>query len=408
MVCAVVAKSDIYGDNDIDGDDDEFTDGDAFVPRVLSAQHIDVLPKCKDALTLAALSASNSADMLPTIGSIAMEILDQRIAEAEDPRMTGNVCSTEDLVVEAQFPALETRLRLVTSALSDVEWIDPAEHPGETPPLQACPSLLDISRSFSLNRKQHKALVKFGSKLLESFTLDANSDQQLVGFLGGKPGAGKSQVIHALQMLAQMWGNPGAVATGAYQGIAAQNADGQTIHKLFGWRVNSDQSKWKPTNELIERFIKVKLLIIDEISTCDVHILGRIDTSLRIILKRPLLRFGGLNVLLVGDSLQPLPVAGQPAYLPIPRYIISSTANETRDSAMYLDRVRGTDAYQHVNAVVMLSENKRHKSGPVWRDILDRWRVGEYLQADVDLINDICYKRNYTCILSYHRHLKCS
>lgn len=106
-------------------------------------------------------------------------------------------------------------------------------------------------------------------------------------------------------------------------------------------------------------------------------ILGRIDTSLRLLFKRPLLRFGGLYVLLVGDSLQQLPVAGQPAYLLIPRYEISRTANEARDSIVYLDRVRGTDAYRHVNTVVVLSENRRHKSDPMWRDILDRWRTGE-------------------------------
>lgn len=46
----------------------------------------------------------------------------------------------------------------------------------------------------------------------------------------------------------------------------------------------------------------------------DVQILGRIDTSLRVIMKQPNIRFEGLHVLLVGDWLQQLPVAGQPAF----------------------------------------------------------------------------------------------
>lgn len=44
----------------------------------------------------------------------------------------------------------------------------------------------------------------------------------------------------------------------------------------------------------------------------------------------------------------------------------------------------------------MLEENMRHRGDPVWRDILLRWRFGEYRQEDIDLVNFHCYENNWT------------
>ncbi|OWZ12066.1 Helicase [Phytophthora megakarya] len=150
------------------------------------------------------------------------------------------------------------------------------------------------------------------------------------------------------------------VVTAAYQDIAAQNVRCQIFHYCFGWRVNNHQIKRKPNVVLVKKIHKVKMLIIDEISTSDIQILRRMDSSLRIFLKRPLLRFGGLHILLGGAWLQQLPVAEQSAYLQISRHAISTTLNESTDSVVYLDRVRDAEAYPNVNIVVMLSKNMRH------------------------------------------------
>ncbi|POM76722.1 Hypothetical protein PHPALM_6009 [Phytophthora palmivora] len=123
-----------------------------------------------------------------------------------------------------------------------------------------------------------------------------------------------TKVITALQGLAIAWHSSESVATAAHQGVAAQAANGHTVHKLFGWNVYS-RRKWVPTKEQKERFAQLKLLILDEILTCDVSILGKVDASLRRILNRLTDLCGGVHVLLVGDWLQQLPVASQPAYL---------------------------------------------------------------------------------------------
>ncbi|OWZ10696.1 hypothetical protein PHMEG_00016418 [Phytophthora megakarya] len=190
-----------------------------------------------------------------------------------------------------------------------------ASNTPNTATLGETPSLTLVSREFKLNAKQHKAFTKVGTSLLKSLLIGHNPENQTLTFLGGLPGAGKSRVIGALQVLARQWGHSEAVVTAAYQGVAAQAANGQTIHKLFGWYVNSKR-EWKPTQQQKSRFAQVKLLILDEVSTCDVKIVGMIDASLRKLLGKPSTVFGGIHVLFVCDWLQQLPTCGgQPAFI---------------------------------------------------------------------------------------------
>ncbi|EGZ07101.1 hypothetical protein PHYSODRAFT_373075, partial [Phytophthora sojae] len=130
------------------------------------------------------------------------------------------------------------------------------------------------------------------------------SRESLVSFLGGQPGAGKSQVIRALQELAASWNSSDVVGTVSFQGVAAQSVNGETIHKFFGWGLRGF-SKTQPVSlELREKIIKLRLLIVDEVSTTDVKFIGMIDSCLRHIRNKPDLLFGGVDVLFVGDWLQ--------------------------------------------------------------------------------------------------------
>ncbi|KAF1786570.1 hypothetical protein GQ600_5063 [Phytophthora cactorum] len=99
--------------------------------------------------------------------------------------------------------------------------------------LTTMPSLERVS-AFSLNQKQHKRFARMDKKLLTSILVPHQSDTQEIAFHGGLPGAGKSRVIGALQEIALRWESPESVATAAYQVVAAQTTNGQTIHKRFG------------------------------------------------------------------------------------------------------------------------------------------------------------------------------
>lgn len=144
-----------------------------------------------------------------------------------------------------------------------------------------------------------------------------------------------------------------------------------------------------------ERFAQLKLLIIDEISTMDSGFLGMADAALRQLNSKPDRCFGGINVLLVGDWLQQLPVAGMPAFkAPIPETVLGKI--KKAEVSKYLDRIRGHQAYRAINYVVVLDENMRHRRDPVWRDILNRWRVGNFREEDIALVNVTCFRLTWS------------
>jgi hypothetical protein len=65
-----------------------------------------------------------------------------------------------------QFCTLETRVRLVASAIANVEW---AELTGTTSRnLKSCLTVQAVSQHFSLNKKQYLAFIKVGMKLLQA------------------------------------------------------------------------------------------------------------------------------------------------------------------------------------------------------------------------------------------------
>jgi hypothetical protein len=298
-------EEDVTSDTEL-SDQEEGTVGFAEV-RIHPTQHIDMLTKTDLVAELAAASTVSESSDSPAI-SMELRDLERLIQDCSEDRFlepaTPNIASPE-------FHDLPTRVQLLHDAVENVPHetlVNRFSHNAPQPEhLRDMSSLAEVSYAFELNAKQHKAFTKVGRDVLRSLLTDNNANEQAVTFLGGLPGAGKSRVVAALQALAQAWKYPNAVMTAAYQGVAAQSANGQTIHKLFGWCVNSKR-KWKPTHQQKLRFAELKLLILDEISTCDVKILGMVDASLRELMNKPSRAFGGVHVLLVGDWLQQLPV----------------------------------------------------------------------------------------------------
>lgn len=192
--------------------------------------------------TGAAMLAATSSAMPPSADSISLftgqqidTILDRFSAKPElrDP--------PENSPGAFQAIDIPTKVALLRNAAMENEWVDPSSV-SSVPPhlLEAHSSLRTVAASFRLNRKQHKFFIRAGRCLLDSLTQEhISEDEQLIGFLGGLPGSGKSQVIKALQKLASTWNSTDAVGTTACQGVAAQAANGQTLHKFFGWGVHT-------------------------------------------------------------------------------------------------------------------------------------------------------------------------
>ncbi|GMF26422.1 unnamed protein product [Phytophthora fragariaefolia] len=332
-------------DEDNQTEIEEYNLSDEFVNAPIQpTKNIDMLEKSNICSSLAAFSTINSS--LP-IGNFTMSIddVEKRMRdEATVPSFASNP-SLLDI-----YPDLPTRVKLLQIAVKNIEHptqSEPVTHHSNPAELQDFPSLQKVSLTFQLNEKQNKMFAKIGTDLLTSCLVGHDPEKQTIGFLGGLPGAGKSRVIGSIQSLADEWKSSDAAVTAAYQGVAAQAANGKTIHKLFGWSVNK-RKRWTPTTARKERFAKVKLFILDEISTCDIGILGKVDATPRILLNCPDKLFGGIHVLFVGDWLQQLPVAGQPAFLSSGE-ILSSSGRPKKDTPEYLDRIRGITAFRALN-----------------------------------------------------------
>jgi len=144
-------------------------------------------------------------------------------------------------------------------------------------------------------------------------------------FLTGKAGTGKTTFLKYIRE-----NSPKQIAVVAPTGVAAINAGGITIHSFFQLPLSpfipetqrtgfsSENTEVSNKHSLISRLRfnsdkkkvlqQLELLVIDEISMVRCDTLDAIDTVLRHIRQRPTERFGGVQLLFIGDMLQLPPV----------------------------------------------------------------------------------------------------
>lgn len=144
-------------------------------------------------------------------------------------------------------------------------------------------------------------------------------------YLTGKAGTGKTTFLKYLRETTKK--NTVILAP---TGVAAVNAGGQTIHSFFQIRPsvyvpndkrlrtkadlnNSDRSTifdhFKYLKEKLEIIRGMELLIIDEISMVRCDLIDVVDKLLRVFRRKENLPFGGVQVILIGDTFQLAPIA---------------------------------------------------------------------------------------------------
>ncbi|HVM87338.1 MAG TPA: helix-turn-helix domain-containing protein [Puia sp.] len=140
-------------------------------------------------------------------------------------------------------------------------------------------------------------------------------------FLTGKAGTGKTTFLKYISENSFK-----KIAVVAPTGVAAINAGGVTMHSFFqlpfgpylpvassGWGndISNQNTLFKNirfNNEKRELLRELELLIIDEISMVRADMLDATDAILRHFRQQPLLPFGGVQVLYIGDLFQLPPV----------------------------------------------------------------------------------------------------
>lgn len=131
-------------------------------------------------------------------------------------------------------------------------------------------------------------------------------------FLTGGAGSGKTFVLNAF--ITYLREHSIETAVTASTGIAATHLGGMTIHAWSGMGIRDyvsdyDIDQMEEKKYLWDRYDKVKVLIIDEISMLGGNFLDNLDRICRSFKREPEKPFGGIQIILCGDLFQLPPIS---------------------------------------------------------------------------------------------------
>ena len=209
----------------------------------------------------------------------------------------------------------------------------------------------------------------------EAFRIMETTSENL--FITGKAGTGKSFL---LEMFVR--GTTKSVIVLAPTGIAALNVGGATIHATFGFSnleelgvedINIRNIRLK--SEKREVLKNIDAIIIDEISMVRADTFDKIDKILR-VLNESAKPFGGKQMIVFGDLFQLPPVAKW---------------QEEKFLTDYYGGVFFFNSNSYSNGrfgFIELTTNHRQKEDKEFFNILNRMRVGEHTEEDIDRLNE--------------------
>ncbi|MFA5247321.1 MAG: AAA family ATPase [Candidatus Micrarchaeia archaeon] len=187
-------------------------------------------------------------------------------------------------------------------------------------------------------------------------------------FLTGKAGSGKTTLI---KQFAQRYCRRLNIVITAFTGLAALNAEGQTLHSFFCIDFNHPDDTSKIDSQPKELYTKLDILIIDEVSMVRASDFEEIDRRLRRVRnnQKP---FGGVKLILVGDYYQIPPI---------------NSFEEQAGLKKEQNYVFETPVYRELEIQnVLLTRYYRH-SDPEFIFLLNKIRTRKDLQNALQIIN---------------------
>lgn len=197
-------------------------------------------------------------------------------------------------------------------------------------------------------------------------------------FITGKAGTGKTFLLK--KIVAECRARGKNVVVTAPTGVAAKNAEGQTIHSLFGLKPtlfipNKMRLSYR-LDSAREQIVKnIDVLIIDEISMVRSDVLDMVNLTLQHY-KRNRKPFGGIQVLFFGDLFQLPPVVEDEDK----ELFLSYYDNEFFFSSNVIMR--------HPVKVLELTIVHRQKGDSSFINILNNIREGHFLDSDRKKLNE--------------------
>ena len=186
-------------------------------------------------------------------------------------------------------------------------------------------------------------------------------------FLTGKAGTGKTTFLRKLRELA-----PKRMVVLAPTGVAAINAQGQTIHSFFqlplgpnipGMSPKEGGARFRMSKEKKQLIKTLDLLVIDEISMVRCDLLDAVDREMRKYRNRNR-PFGGAQLLLIGDLQQLAPVTQDKEwnllspYYTTPYFFDSKALAETDYVTIELKHIYRQQDERFIHILAAIRENQ--------------------------------------------------
>lgn len=189
-------------------------------------------------------------------------------------------------------------------------------------------------------------------------------------FLTGGAGSGKTYVLNSY--ITYLREHDVQVAITASTGIAATHIGGMTIHAWSGMGIRETLSDWdieslEEKKYLWDRYDKVQVLIIDEISMLSGKFLDTLDRICRSFKRKPEVSFGGIQVILCGDLFQLPPVT-------------------KRDEVV--SQVIDSQAWKSMGMVICYLTEQHRQDDEAFTEILNAIRKNAITEYHLEVLND--------------------
>ena len=242
--------------------------------------------------------------------------------------------------------------------------------------VQRVETMTHVVEKWTLNTEQKRAFVI----VAEHSMID--KQEQLLMYLGGPGGTGKSRVVNALRDFFGLRKEGRRFRLAAYTGVAARNVGGATLHALLQLNESDRQTSAKARNDLAATWEGVDYLFIDEVSMIGCEMLHNISKALTEA-KGNTTAFGGVNVIFAGDFAQLPPIGDTRLYKNVDTSL--STSGATRKAQA---KVLGRLLWLSIEVVVLLHETMRQSGAENQRftELLNRMRTGVCTGEDYEML----------------------
>ncbi|CAG8636944.1 1942_t:CDS:2, partial [Diversispora eburnea] len=167
--------------------------------------------------------------------------------------------------------------------------------------------------SADLNDKQKKAFSLVYNHCKQNYTSNPNKPPQLLMYLGGAGGTGKSKVIKAICEYFNQIGQKQTLVLCALTGVAASNIGEYTLHSLCSFKFDNDSDSYNYNfsqeslkKTLQEHWANIEYLILDEVSMMGQKLITKLHAYIKETkhFQNDTIPFADLNIIFAGDFLQ--------------------------------------------------------------------------------------------------------